>query len=269
MDSIIAPLQIERLRDEWQRAEPFPHIKIDDFLDPELADEVYRAYPSFDEALGQGRSFDFVNEQKKVQVCDASKFPPAVRRLSDAIASEEFRAALSKVSGIENLLADPELQGGGMHVTGAQGRLDVHVDFNYIEEQAWHRRLNILIYLNPGWRDEWGGHVELWSDDVKRLHHSFRPVLNRCVIFETSERSFHGVSAVMCPPHVSRRSFAAYYYTKEAPAGWDGKKHSTVFKARPDERLRGWVLMPAEKIQQKVQAQTERAKRLVGKLLRG
>jgi Rps23 Pro-64 3,4-dihydroxylase Tpa1-like proline 4-hydroxylase len=269
MDPIIRPLEIDRLREEWRRAEPFPHIKIDDFLDPELAEDVYRAYPSFDEALGQGRSFDFVNEQKKVQVCDASKFPSAVKRLSDAIASPEFLGALSQITGIPNLIADPELQGGGIHVTGPQGRLDVHVDFNFIEERAWHRRINILIYLNPGWKEEWGGHVELWSDGVKRLHHSFRPVLGRCVIFETSEKSYHGVSAVECPPHVSRRSFAAYYYTKEPPAGWNGKKHSTIFRARPDEVVRGWVLMPAEKVQRTLQQQAQRAKRLVGRLIRG
>ena len=32
--------------------------------------------------------------------------------------------------------------------------------------------------------------------------------------------------------------------TKEAPAGWDGSAHTTIFKARPNEVLKGKVLMP-------------------------
>ena len=69
--------------------------------------------------------------------------------------------------------------------------------------------------------------------------------LNRCLLFETSERSFHGVEPVTCPPDVLRKSFAVYYYTREAPPGYDGKKHTTIFKARPEERMKKYVLMPA------------------------
>src|SRR4029079_552184 len=110
-----------------------------------------------------------------------------------------------------------------------------------------HRRLNILLYFNKNWREEWGGNIEVWDQDVKTCVHSFSPIFNRCVVFETNEISFHGVSAVRCPEGLSRKSFAAYYYTKEAPAHWTGKYHDTIFKARPDEKLKGRVLMPLEK----------------------
>ena len=65
-------------------------------------------------------------------------------------------------------------------------------------------------------------------------------------MFTTNDVSFHGVSAVKCPPDRTRKSFAAYYYTKEAPAHWTGETHSTIFKARPTEVLKGNVLMPLE-----------------------
>ena len=89
--------------------------------------------------------------------------------------------------------------------------------------------------------------IELWDREVKVSHHSFAPIFNRCIVFETSEISFHGVTPVTCPDTVSRKSFAAYYYTKEAPAHWTGESHSTIFRARPGERLKGAILMPAEK----------------------
>jgi hypothetical protein len=126
------------------------------------------------------------------------------------------------------------------------------VDFNYIKERELHRRINILVYFNKDWKKEWGGNIELWDTDVKVCHHSFMPIFNRCVVFETSDISYHGVSAVKCPEGVSRKSFAGYYYTKEAPAHWDGEAHSTIFRARPDEKLKGSVLMPAEKLSRSV-----------------
>jgi Rps23 Pro-64 3,4-dihydroxylase Tpa1-like proline 4-hydroxylase len=105
--------------------------------------------------------FQAVNERKKVQISDASRFPPAVRKLHEALASPEFLADVSYITGIPRLLADPKLAGGGIHVTGPHGRLDVHVDFNLMEANGWHRRLNILVYLNPVWKPGWGGEIEL------------------------------------------------------------------------------------------------------------
>ncbi|MEM9195543.1 MAG: 2OG-Fe(II) oxygenase [Myxococcota bacterium] len=257
LSNIFSELDPNALKAQFQNARPFPFVEIDPFLTPEAATRIANAYPEFDTALSQGRSFDFVNEKRKVQITERDRFPDPVAELNDAIASPEFLELLEEVTGIPKLLADSELAGGGMHLTGAQGRLDVHVDFNFIEERKLHRRLNLLLYLNPVWRNEWGGAVEFWDPKVKTCHHAFRPTMNRCVIFETSEISFHGVEPVTCPEDVARKSFAAYYYTKEPPAGWDGKNHSTVFRARPDERLRGYVLMPLEKL---AREGTERAK---------
>lgn len=267
--SVIRPLPIDELRHQFQTAEPFRHLSIDEFLEPDFAAEVSAAYPSFETALERGYSFNYVNERKKVQVTDSARFPEPVARLHEAISSQEFRDQLSEVTGIPRLLADAELIGGGMHVTGPHGRLDVHVDFNYVADRQIHRRLNILIYLNPQWRYDWGGEVELWDRDVRRCYQALRPMLNRCVIFETSEISFHGVAAVTCPEGHERKSFAAYYYTREAPAGWDGTEHSTVFRARPDERLRGYVLMPAEKIQRAVSMRVDRVKHRFRRLIGG
>lgn len=245
---VILPLDQETLRKQFREARPFPFVNIEPLLEPRFAAEVARAYPSFEDASRVGRSFSAVNEKLKVQVTDYSAFPGPVKRLSDALSSPSFLSKISYVTGIDNLLWDDQLQGGGMHQTAASGRLDVHVDFNYIRERALHRRLNILIYLNTEWRDEWGGDIELWDKDVKTRHHSFAPILNRCVIFETSAISYHGVSPVKPPPGIVRKSFAAYYYTKEPPAGWTGEEHSTIFRARPNEVVRGFMLMPAERV---------------------
>ena len=99
---------------------------------------------------------------------------------------------------------------------------------------------------------------------MKVSHHSFAPIFNRCIVFETSEISFHGVTPVTCPDTVCRKSFAAYYYTKEAPPHWDGAVHSTNFRARPDEVLKGNVLMPLERAGQRLRSDSRDAASDVG-----
>lgn len=243
---IINPIDRDLLRAQVRRASPVPNFKIDGFLDPAFAEKVLEAFPSYDEALKVGVSFKAVNEYKKVQVTDSALFAEPIAQLNQALSAPEFLELMGYVFDMPDLLADDQLTGGGIHQTGPRGHLDVHVDFNYIEDRALHRRLNILVYFNKDWRDEWGGEIELWDKDVKVRHHAFSPIFNRCVVFATNEISYHGVTAVKCPPDRSRKSFAAYYYTKEAPAHWTGESHTTIFKARPDEVLKGRVLMPLE-----------------------
>jgi 2-oxoglutarate-Fe(II)-dependent oxygenase superfamily protein len=249
---LIQPFDREELRRQCLTARPFPFVKIDNFLEPNFAKAVAESYPTFDLAEKTGRSFKTVNEKRKVQITDARLFPGPVAQLNDLLASRDFLANLSFIMGIPDLVADEELVGGGIHVTGPGGRLDVHVDFNFLAARQLYRRVNLLLYLNPSWDEKWGGHIQLWDKDVKRCEQVFAPALNRCVVFETSETSFHGVTPVTSAAPYPRNSFATYYYTKERPENWVGGVHSTIFKARPTESIRARVLMPMERVQQKI-----------------
>lgn len=266
---LVNPLDRAALRARFRAAEPFPFVLIDDFLDRDFAHEVARSYPDYAEAETLGRAFDRVNERGKVQICNYARFPEPVRRLADALAAPAFREALTEISGIPDLIWDDSYEGGGMHQTRSRGLLDVHVDFNRLDRTGNYRRLNLLLYLNPGWSSDWGGALELWDREVRTCCHTIEPILNRCVIFETSERSFHGVTRLTCPPAISRKSFALYFYTREGAPGIAGGSHSTLFKARPDERLKKHLLMPAEQLEHRlvraVRAGKSAVKRIIGR----
>jgi 2OG-Fe(II) oxygenase superfamily len=264
---LIQPLDREALRQQYSNAKPFPFVKAEKFLDPAFAADVAAAYPSFENATTQGRTFNAVNERKKVQITDENRFPGPVAKLNEALASPDFLSDLSYITGIPDLVADETLDGGGMHITGPGGRLDVHVDFNYLENRKLHRRLNLLLYLNPVWEERWGGHIQLWDEHVKHCRQSFAPALNRCVIFETSEISFHGVTPITTAASFPRISFATYYYTRQAPPNWTGTVHSTIFKARPEERFRRYILMPAEIVQQRLTTGVRHIKQGVKRLV--
>jgi hypothetical protein len=242
----IQPIDVTNVSRAFRSAEGTPHLYIDDFLRPDFAAAVTAAYPNFEQAEQQGRSYSALHESGKVQITDASLFPDPVRRLNDALASDEFLETLVEITGIEDILADPVLQGGGMHLMRSGARLDVHVDFNMTKSEKLFRRLNLLLFLSPTWDAEWGGRFELWDPTVQNRLHAFEPRFNRCVCFATSETSFHGVEPVTCPPSELRRTFATYYYTREPNPDWSGAHHTTLFRHRPGETSRAILGVPQQ-----------------------
>jgi Rps23 Pro-64 3,4-dihydroxylase Tpa1-like proline 4-hydroxylase len=97
---------------------------------------------------------------------------------------------------VRDRLADPHLDGAGLHETLPGGFLNVHTDFlAHTTERTWRRELNLLLFLNEAWTPEDQGWLELWDATVSRCERRIEPRFNRCVVFRTSETSFHGVPA--------------------------------------------------------------------------
>ncbi len=258
----------EKLREQFTTAKPVPHIVIDDFIPADDARAVVAAYPDFGSALELGKTFKTVNERKKVQVSDYRKFTGAVSTLNTALASSEFLADLSYITNMPNLLADEQLLGGGIHITGPGAGWTFMLTSTSSRIDSFTGDWTLLLYLNEPWQKAWGGQFQLWDADVEHCEATFDPIFNRCVIFETNEVSYHGVIPVSPSAPAPRRSFATYYYTKEAPAHWTGASHSTIFRARPEERMKGLVLMPAEIVKNNIAAGVRRVKRGIRKLLK-
>ena len=164
--------------------------------------------------------------------------------------SPEFLGWLERITGIDDLLADNQLFGGGLHQSIAGAFLNVHVDYNIHPSTKFHRRLNVLVYMNKAWEDEFEGHLELWdfSGNKKRMLEKYAPIFNRCVIFETNESSFHGhPKPLKTPKGVNRKSIATYYYSRTRPESGNSIEHNTIYINT--EGMRGQVkrLMSAVK----------------------
>jgi len=160
------------------------------------------------------------------------------RYLIYALNSSAFLQFLERLTGIKGLVPDPHLWGGGLHQILPGGKLAVHADFNNYPHFKLDRRLNVLVYLNRDWREEWGGHLELWDRDMARCEQRILPLFNRMVCFSTTDTSFHGhPDELRCPPDRTRRSLALYYYSNGRPAEEIGRPHTTLFQYRPDDEL--------------------------------
>ena len=212
---------------QYRTADPFPHTVIDAFLDEGLIQRVSAEFIAMDRS--DWRRSNSAHE-RKLSTEDESRFGPFTSRVIAALNSGAFLNFLERLTGISGLIADPYLRGGGLHEIEPGGKLDVHADFNLYERLKVYRRLNLLLYLNPSWQDAWGGHLELWSADCRTKVKSIGPLLNRAVIFDTSNKSYHGhPNPLACPDGESRKSIALYYYTTEYPYQEDLAPHSTLF----------------------------------------
>jgi glycosyltransferase involved in cell wall biosynthesis len=143
---------------------------------------------------------------------------------------------LEKLTGIEGLIADPTLLGGGMHKIESGGKLSIHADSRKHTINGNYRRINLLVYLNKDWNKEWGGSLQLWDKDMTTMVQDIQPLFNRVVIFNTGADTYHGHPHPLNTPNgMSRISLALYYYTKENPDTEENSITSAVWKDEPVE----------------------------------
>lgn len=202
------------LRTTFADAQPFPHVVIDDFFEPEVAEALERDIPPFDDASWWQYS-NPVEEKRALNHWD--RFPPATYRAFTYL-NDEFLASLHALTGIDDLRADEGLHGGGWHLHARGGKLNVHLDYSLHPKLELERRLNLIVYLTRGWDPAWGGALGLWSHDAegtgpKALVKAVDCRFNRAVIFDTTH-AWHGLpEPLTCPPGVYRKSIATYYLT--------------------------------------------------------
>ncbi|MCH2043274.1 MAG: 2OG-Fe(II) oxygenase [Saprospiraceae bacterium] len=225
--------RIQQEKEDWKKAwnskKPFRYFHCDNFLHETKANEVLNSYP--DPWQGEWDNTTYTNQKNKYQ---KRKFDEGtvLDRIFKELNSVEFLSLLAEITGIPNLMPDPELFGGGLHQSIKGAFLDVHIDYNIHPKTKQHRRLNVLVYLNKDWKDEYEGHLELWeiNDTKKERIERIAPLFNRMAMFETNEISYHGhPHPLNTPKGLNRKSLAVYYYTDERPAEEVASEHNTIY----------------------------------------
>lgn len=223
--------------------EPYKHLVIDNFLDKDLVNMCLKNFPSISDP-----AWDIANDKDieiKFRSTWNSEFdiPEGIVDAIRIMNGADFLRSISDLFEIKKLIPDPYFSGGGLNVTKRGGLLGVHVDGNYHDATGLNRRLNALLYLNPGWKTEWGGEFGVYDQDGVNCLKKIEPLFNRLVVFDTHDKSWHGLpDPVMFPDEIPRRSILLYYYTKE-PRPSDQikikKPHSALWKKRGFRDKRG------------------------------
>jgi Rps23 Pro-64 3,4-dihydroxylase Tpa1-like proline 4-hydroxylase len=228
-------------QERFLSASPFSHIVIDNFLTTEAADNLISEF-------GDDRNWSHYNHynEQKMGFTEFNELSNEAQEIIRELSSERFLRWLAQLSGIDGLLADPDLDGGGLHCIGQNGFLNIHADFqSHTKRPHWSRQLNLLLYLNRDWRDDWGGHLELWDPKVIKAERTISPDFNRCVIFQTTADAMHGhPTPLACPADQSRKSLALYYFKDEFSTQ---RLQPTNYRARPSDSAIKRILIDADR----------------------
>lgn len=225
--------------EEYVSAAPFPHIVLDEFVRTDVVDAVLAGFPSPSADINWRQIVASGDDGEKVQFNKQGmphlfKLPALTRQLIWELNSGSFIRNLEKLTGIEDLIPDPSLRGGGLHQVLPGGILGIHADFTHHVDYDLERRVNLLLYLNQEWQDDYEGHLELWNQDASRCVKRVRPLAGRCVIFNTDATSYHGhPRPLACPQGMTRKSIAIYYYTR-------GREDKSVEPTRRTD----WQVLP-------------------------
>ena len=218
---------IDLLNQGYTESVPFPYIVIDQFLEEESLQKIVKEISSLDSNNAYYKATNRPNALEYNKFAFKENFPPTIDALFKELVSDSFVSSIEKLTGIQPIIRnDLTLAGAGVHRIHDKGYLAVHTDFNTYRHAAYgklDRRINILIYLNPEWEESYKGH--LWLCNEKEPIKKVLPILNRCVIFNTTSKSFHGHPERLClPDGICRESIACYYYTKNVndPLDFEG-----------------------------------------------
>ena len=217
-------------KNEYLENHPYPHIELDNLWNEEFIKNCAEDVLNFSKWQGEKK---FYGSEKKRYSNRYDDFPNNIKKIIDEAYSIKFLNWLKKFTGEEVILPDPFLVGGGIHSTIKGGFLKVHSDFNWNKQLSLFRKLNLLIYLNKSWNVKWGGHLELWSKNVKKCEKKISPLINKTVIFSTTDISYHGhPEPLNCPDNIQRNSIALYYYSPIKPKVFYYERDDTNYKER-------------------------------------
>lgn len=226
------PKPTQDQKDAYRKADPFPHAVIEGLFPADTLDAVLAEFPS-------PKQVDWIEydtgKEKKLGMRVDSKIGDLSRGFLHYLNSAPVIQYLEELTGIESLIPDPYYQGGGFHQIQRGGFLKIHADFNWHRKLKLHRRINLLVYLNKDWQEEYGGHLELWDREAGVAKRKILPLFGRCVVFSTTDFAFHGhPEPLNCPEGRTRKSIALYYYSSSRPKEEISEAHTTLWMKRND-----------------------------------
>lgn len=227
--------------------DPFNHMVIDDFFDKHFAESLANEFPDFDSKLW----YDYNNPVEVKRTTNFwDRFPPNTYKAFWDLCQPKFSSLLGRKFGCQ-IYPDIGLNGGGWHIHGRGGKLNVHKDYSIHPKINMQRKLNIIIYLSKNWKREWGGGLELWSNDKetnqpKQKIKTVDIAFNRAVIFDTTQNSWHGLpEGINCPEGVYRKSLAMYYV--QTPEVGAEDRHKALYAPHQEQKGDPEVLKFIEK----------------------
>jgi Rps23 Pro-64 3,4-dihydroxylase Tpa1-like proline 4-hydroxylase len=224
----------DQLQREFQIKGRIQSCLIDNLLPNDLAMEIAGVFPRAEEMQEQKS----IREQK-FTAKQLDRYSPLIEEIVFAFQDAGILELTSEITGIKELQADPNLYAGGISLMANGNFLLPHIDNSHDKDRNRYRVLNLLYYVTPGWKKEYGGNFELWDNGPKGQAREIVSAFNRLVIMATHETSWHSVNEVK---HQGSRCCISNYFFSKNPLENHEYFHVTTFRGRPDQPILDIVL---------------------------
>jgi Rps23 Pro-64 3,4-dihydroxylase Tpa1-like proline 4-hydroxylase len=228
----LAPLA-EELKAQWAQS-GHSHFVVDDLLDPDLAMDIHRRFPSPSSMMTRKS----LREHKHV-AAQMDQFDPLLEEIVFGFQEAGVREITERITGIPDLRPDSRLYAGGISLMSRGHFLNPHLDNSHDNDRSAYRALNLLYYVSPDWNIENGGNLELWPNGVGGKPIVMHSKFNRLVVMATNQTSWHSVNRVQVD---RQRCCVSNYFFSTTPPGGQPYFHVTSFKGRPEEPVRNLLL---------------------------
>jgi hypothetical protein len=206
-------ISLDKLKDEFYKASPFPYIVLDDFLDAAYFKFLTENLQNNND-FAMGKSFSTEIESNK-SISLNSEIPKLVSKIVDTLNTEEWVNNLIKLTGIETLVSsnNGNTMLANYHEMKSGGILGSHVDHSYEPELGIPHVLNIILYLSSDWTADFGGGTLFFNKNGSNPVSKVDYVPNRAVIFLHTPYSFHGVDRLKNNGDIKRKTLYVDYYS--------------------------------------------------------
>lgn len=226
--------QLENYKNSYKNAKPFEYTIIPIFFKEEVATEII---DNFSTPTKENEDWKYYHNpiEHKYSLNNFDKYPN-IKKIIEYLQSEECLKYISDITGIEDLEIDPYLHGAGLHAYPNNGKLDIHLDYNIHPITKKERRVNLIIYLNKDWKEEYGGNLKLYDIELNEVKINNFSMWNTAILFRTSDISYHGLpEPIKCPEDKYRKSIAIYYVSK--PRENLVERYKAEFFSKPNQIL--------------------------------
>jgi Rps23 Pro-64 3,4-dihydroxylase Tpa1-like proline 4-hydroxylase len=210
------------------------YFYLDHVLPDGFAMDFQKVFPSATEMVLKKS----IRENKYV-AAQMDKYNNLLEQLIYAFQDPRIIKEIEVICGIENAYPDDNLYAGGISMMGKNQFLNPHLDNSHDKDRNRWRVLNLLYYVTPNWKEEYGGNLELWPNGLTEKQTTIHSKFNRLVVMATHNQSLHSVSPVT---HNGFRCCVSNYYFSDEPLQASDKFHVTSFRARPGEKAKDKIL---------------------------
>ncbi len=197
---------------KFKSQKPFSYTIVDNFFKTSIAKNLEKEFPNYnDKNLHVYNNFCEVKKSSN----NWNLFPKLTYSIFSFLNSEKITNILGSKLNINKVLSDSGLHGGGWHLMNNKGKLNPHLDYSLHPKINAQRKLNLIVFLTKGWKENWGGELCFFHKNLKnknlpgKIYKKIYPKFNRAVIFDTSRSSWHSVSSIKAKK--IRKTIAVYY----------------------------------------------------------